>query len=83
MGARGRERNAKQGSGEARTENLPLPLPTQGPGPLLPPAGGLGSPGNYLKVLTPTEQPRLSNYPWSVNCSLLSLPLCRNIIASN
>lgn len=27
MGARGRERNAKQGAGEARTENLLLPSP--------------------------------------------------------
>lgn len=36
-----------------------LPLPTQGLRPLLPPAGELGSPGNNVKVLTPTEQPRL------------------------
>lgn len=36
-----------------------LPLSTQCPRPLLPSAGGLGSPGSNIKVLTPTEQPRL------------------------
>lgn len=74
----------------------PLPLLLNAPPPIPPhpgsqaspaPCWGTGAPEKLNaspKVLTlPAKQPRLQNYPLSANCSLLSLPLCRTITASN
>jgi hypothetical protein len=61
----------------------PLPVVLGFACPLL---GVLSSPGSYTKeltLLTKQCRPDPEITPLSANCSLLSLPLCRNIIANN